>query len=273
MKIPRMIHQTVENLQQVLPEYANNRDFLSQINPTWQMILYTADDREDFIRSSYDLEVLNAYLSIDPRYGAARADFFRYLVVYNQGGLYLDIKATAYKTLDSVVNASDTFVTAQWPLKIDGIDTSQVGIHADLGHPEYQNWFILGARKNIVLEKVITRVLNNINGYSAFKFGVGKMGVIRTTGPVAYSKAIHEFVINGLVRLSTNEELGFRPTIHPIISARTPFPNKQVTPHYSSLKIPIVKKSNFQSYVIAQIFRVRHKVMRSCKHFVDKWWT
>jgi mannosyltransferase OCH1-like enzyme len=269
MKISRVIHQTVENMQQVLPEYANNRDFLSRINPTWQMILYTSDDREDFIRSTYDLEVLKAYLSIDSRYGAARADFFRYLVVYDQGGLYLDVKATAYKPLDTVVNASDTFVTAQWPLHIDGIDTSKVGIHDELAHPEYQNWFILGAQKSVVLENVIATVLSNINRYSAVSFGVGKMGVIRTTGPIAYSNAIHNFVVNGQVRLSTNEELGFRPTIHPITSNRAPFPNRQVTPHYSSLKIPIVKKSKFQSYVTAQIFRVIHKAMRGWKRFID----
>ena len=87
MAIPQIIHQTVENIQHLLPEYEDNRREMSRVNPSWDLQLYTSEDREDFIRSVYGGKILNAYMSIDKRYGAARADFFRYLVVYELGGL------------------------------------------------------------------------------------------------------------------------------------------------------------------------------------------
>ena len=262
MKIPRKIHQTVENLQQVLPEYVHNRQEMSRLNPLWEVKLYTSDDREDFIRSAYGKEILNAYLSIDRRYGAARADFFRYLVVLNLGGLYLDIKATATKPLDTIICEEDTFIVAQWPTYIDGVDMSSVGRHKELSFREYQNWFVLGAPKHVILERLVEEILRNIKSYNPFINGVGKMGVLRTTGPIAYSKVVHKHIKIGGVRVTTNEELGFKPTIHTIIDDKTPFMNRQSTPHYSSLRIPIISSSKFSTFIVYNLFNAGHKCKR-----------
>lgn len=37
---------------------------------------------------------------------------------------------------------------------------------------------------------MIQKVINNIDSYDAVKHGVGGMGVLRTTGPIAYTLAI-----------------------------------------------------------------------------------
>jgi mannosyltransferase OCH1-like enzyme len=262
MKIPQVIHQTVENLGQVLPAYARNREEMSALNPHWKINLYTADDREDFIRSVYGKELLNAYLSIDRRYGAARADFFRYLVVLELGGLYLDIKATATKSLDAVIGADDKFITAQWPSMIDGIDITSVGFHQDLGFREYQNWFILAAPKHLVLERVVEKVLKNLTEYNPYVCGVGKSGVLRTTGPIAYSKVVHQFIEIPGVRVATNEQLGLRPSVHRVTNDQNPFPNMQSSPHYSTLRVPIVHKSIVSSLLVSCYFRIRQIPLR-----------
>ena len=266
MKIPRIIHQTVDNLQQVLPEYENNRQEMSKLNPLWKVKLYTSDDREDFIRSAYGNEILDAYLSIDHRYGAARADFFRYLVVLDLGGLYLDIKATATKPLDTVIYKEDTFIAAQWPTCIDGVDMSSVGRHKELSFREYQNWFLLSAPKHVILERVVEEILRNIKSYNPFINGVGKLGVLRTTGPIAYSKVVHKNLKVSGVRVATNEELGLKPTVHRIIDDQTPFPNKQSTPHYSSLRVPIISSSKFSTFIVYIIFKTSHK----CKNIIHR---
>jgi mannosyltransferase OCH1-like enzyme len=266
MLIPRLVHQTVESPKQLLKEYDENRNYLAAKNPEWFINLYFSSDREDFIRTNYDKQVISSYLSIDEKYGAARADFFRYLVVYHEGGLYLDIKSTALKPLNSVILPSDSFVTAQWPQEIDGVDISGIGIHKDLPFPEYQNWFILAAPKNIILENVITGILRNLHNYNPITYGVGKRGVLRTTGPLAYSQIIHTFVQEGLARLSTNDELGLRPTVHKIESSENPFPNRQENSHYSDLRIPIVRKSEIHSYVVDKITRIIHKLKKIRKY-------
>jgi mannosyltransferase OCH1-like enzyme len=262
MKIPRIIHQTVDNLQQVLPEYENNRQEMSKLNPLWKVKLYTSDDREDFIRSAYGNEILDAYLSIDHRYGAARADFFRYLVVLDLGGLYLDIKATATKPLDTVIYKEDTFIAAQWPTCIDGVDMSSVGRHKELSFREYQNWFVLSAPKHVVLERVVEEILRNIKSYNPFINGVGKMGVLRATGPIAYSKVVHGHIQVGGIRIATNEELGFKPTIHEIVDDKTPFLNRQSNAHYSSLRLPLISSSKFSTFIVSNFFKASYRCKR-----------
>ena len=244
----------------MLPDYVENCQYIATSNPDWKMNLYYSQDREDFIRKEFDSEILNAYLSIDSRYGAARADFFRYLVVYVEGGLYLDIKATAMKPLSGVIRDEDQFVAAHWPEQIDGIDLTEIGKHKELGFPEYQNWFILSTKKNIVLENVINEILQNLRDYRPMKHGVGKNGVLRTTGPVAYSRAIHSFFLNGTARLATNEELGLKPTIHTIQSSEFPFPNMQNTKHYSDLRIPLIRRSALHSSLVSLLYRLLFKL-------------
>jgi mannosyltransferase OCH1-like enzyme len=259
MLIPKILHQTIENVDQLLPEYSANIKNILRMNPDWQHRLYTSIEREDFIRRNFDKRILAAYLSIDPRYGAARADFFRYLVIFQEGGLYLDIKSTALKKLNSVISPIDKFVTAQWPNQINGVDLSDIGIHEDLSFPEYQNWFILASPKSIVIERVIERVMANIKNYRPIKTGVGKIGVLRTTGPIAYSLVVQEFVASEEVRLSTNDDLGFSPTIYPILDNRNPFPNKQNSAHYSELRIPVIKRSTLQSIFVAIFMKFHYK--------------
>ena len=270
MAIPRIIHQTVENIQHVLPEYEDNRREMLRINPNWELRLYTSEDREDFIRSVYGREILNAYMSIDRRYGAARADFFRYLVVFEMGGLYLDIKATATKKLDSVFFDEDSFITAQWPYFIDGTDITSIGYHDDLSFREYQNWFILATPKHEILERVIKEVVKNLTNYNPFTCGVGKIGVLRTTGPIAYSRVVHQFIHSVGVRVSTNEQLGLKPTVHKITSDQNPFPNMQRVPHYSTLRVPIVYKSRIHDFIVSNFFTIRHKLGRMSKKFKSK---
>lgn len=40
------------------------------------------------------------------------------------------------------------------------------------------------------LRAVIERVVSNVDNYSPWRFGVGSIGVLRVTGPVAYTLAI-----------------------------------------------------------------------------------
>ena len=52
----------------------------------------------NYIRREYGESILSCYLRIDPVYGAARADLFRYLLLYRTGGVYLDIKSAARRS-------------------------------------------------------------------------------------------------------------------------------------------------------------------------------
>ena len=216
MSIPKVIYQTTYDLDNLRPEYIRNRKAIAELNPSWQLYLYSDEDITDFIKSEFDSEMLRYYKKINPKYGAARADFFRYLIIYKFGGLYLDIKSTTTKSLDSVINDSDQFITSTWPTNIDGVDTSHWGRYSNLESSEYQNWFILSSANSKILKEVITSVCNNLDHYDPFRQGVGRMAVLETTGPIAYSRIVHKYLSRGEARLATNEELGLRYSIYSI---------------------------------------------------------
>src|ERR1700692_1394936 len=113
-QIPRIIHQIYFS-QAPLPDVLiRNINHIKDMNPNWEHRLYDDAAINHFIASHYPSDYLDLYLKINPKYGAARADFFRYLLMYKCGGVYLDIKASTIKPLDGTIREEDRFLLAGW---------------------------------------------------------------------------------------------------------------------------------------------------------------
>ena len=81
-----------------LPEIAiQTEQMLRELNPEYEITVVDNKFIEPFIRENYGDIVWNYYLRIDPSYGAVRADFLRYLILYKEGGIYTDLKVSASK--------------------------------------------------------------------------------------------------------------------------------------------------------------------------------
>jgi inositol phosphorylceramide mannosyltransferase catalytic subunit len=190
-RIPRILHQTYASSK--LPEALRlNVDELTQANPGWDHRLYDDAAIEHFIAEHYGADVLAAYRRIDPKYGAARADLFRYLAVYRLGGVYLDIKSRFTRPIDEVLAGDEQFVISRWN-NAPGETYENFGMHRDLAQVpggEIQQWHVIAAPGHPFLRAVIERVLTGIDEYSPWRTGVGKIGVLRLTGPIAYTLAI-----------------------------------------------------------------------------------
>ena len=132
MAIPKLIHQTLRNTIDLNPILAANIFKLKQLNPNWAHRFYDNNDQRMFISKFYGAEVLKSFDKINAQYGAARADFFRYLLVYELGGVYLDIKSTANKALDDVLRNDDAFILSQWANKA-GEPYENWGKHPEFG--------------------------------------------------------------------------------------------------------------------------------------------
>jgi len=254
MLIPKLIHQTTGNPAKLGDVYLNNIKDITNLNPLWEYKIYSDDDCCDFIYDNYGEEFLNIYLSIDPKYGAARADLFRYLVIYEKGGLYLDIKSTCYKPLDENIKPDDTLILSHWPSSLHGIDIPLTGFHKEFLIPEFQNWFILASQHNRIIESVVTEVVKNLESYSPFRDGVGIRATLSTTGPITFTKSIIPYLNDPGVRVSTNSDLGMNYSIFKIESTSLKHPDAENKKHYRDLLIPLVKKSRFNSLLVEKIF-------------------
>jgi hypothetical protein len=184
-KIPNVIYQTFprKNLPAELEE---NVAYIKELNPNFEHVLFDDDDIVWFIREEYGPDVLAYYERINPKYGAARADLFRYLLIYKKGGVYLDIKSRMSQPLSRIIKPADRFLLAKWG------DYNLVLHHelANIPGGEFQNWHVIGVQGHPFLKGVIESVLLNIDKYRPWLHGVGKNAVIRVTGPVAYTLAI-----------------------------------------------------------------------------------
>lgn len=220
--IPRVIHQTF--MTKKLPaELQENVDNLKRLNPGWKHIIHDDDDIKQFIEENYGPGILTYYERINPRYGAARADLFRYLLLYKCGGVYLDIKSTCTRPLDEVLQPDDRYILSKWRNKPgeshEGFGTSKEVAH--LAGGEYQQWHIIAAPGHPFLKAVLETVLTNIDNYRPWLHGTGGIGVLRLTGPLAYTLAIQPLLPTAAYRAVANETVvGLQYNIYKTTSHR-----------------------------------------------------
>ena len=260
--IPKLIHQTFPS-KNLPPPVAGNVHALRFENPDWAYTLYDDNDIMDFIHDAYGNAILASYQRLSPLYGAARADFFRYLLMYQLGGAYLDIKSTVVRPLSEALTFDEGFVLSKWR-NGPGEEFEGSGIHPELAavpRGEFQQWFIICEPQHPYLAAVIDRVLENIARYRPWGAGVGRTGVLRLTGPIAYTLAIEP--IRGRhkhVELHSHDEIGLRYNALGTYDHRTFF--KQ---HYTQLDSAIVQPEGLNrlatgAYIAAR--RLKHRLMR-----------
>jgi len=194
--IPRIIHQTFYD--RVLPErLQQNVDRLRVMNPDWEYRFYDDADIAAFIKENYPPAVWAYFQRIDPVYGAARADIFRYLLLYKFGGVYLDIKSSALEPFNATLQPNDQFILSKWH-RADG-DYEDFGKLYDLRHlegGEYQQWHIICAPGHPFLKEVLETIFSNIDIYDPYLHETGKRGVLRVTGPIPFTLAISRIQAN-----------------------------------------------------------------------------
>jgi FkbM family methyltransferase len=115
--IPKQIIQTWEHkelgqeFQKIVDSWKNN-------NPTYDYKLIDKEEREQFIKSNFGLDVFNTYNSIVP--GANKADLFRYCYLYIKGGVYADIDSLCIGNLDNfLLNDIDFVVPIDFNININ----------------------------------------------------------------------------------------------------------------------------------------------------------
>lgn len=232
--ISRIIHQTHDETE--IPEiFQSNVENLKHKNPKWKYIYWNAKNRHDFIYDFFGWEMLNAYLSINPRYGAARADFFRYLCIYQLGGVYLDLKSGCDVPLDNIIHPDDQYLLSQWHNK-KGESAEGCGLGPEVASVpggEYQQWHIIAAAGHPFLMHVVKNMLTRINRYSENFYGNGKLSVLRVTGPYVYTMSIFPHLNEFSHRFFDYEQSGL---IYTTIGDHT----KAFKHHYSQETLPLI---------------------------------
>lgn len=237
-RIPRHLVHIVPSHEGLRPELRQNLMNLARANPTWQQRIFSDAEAEQFVREHFAPRYALALSRLDRAYGPARSDLMRYLIMSRLGGVYLDNKSGLDRPLDHILKPDDEFIISQWQTGPGGVHKG-LGIHPELAEVEggeYQNWVIVTRPQHPFLLAVIEQVVDNIERYSRQRFGTGKNGVLRLTGPIAYTLTIHPLLSQAVYRRVVCVEAGFiyatsGSTEHHVLSDKL---------HYSRLSHAIV---------------------------------
>lgn len=142
-------------------------DHFKGLNPGYKYHLYNDDDIDNFVNEHYKGEIADCYNKLNII--VAKVDFWRYLVLYKYGGIYLDMDSSIEKSLDELIkNEDEAIITAE-------------------GNPDlYVQWALIFSKGHPILKKTIELVVDNIKN-DKYHNNIHKM-----TGPTVYTRAINE---------------------------------------------------------------------------------
>lgn len=167
-KIPATLWQTNYSNRVTLPIYLNYF-FNRLLSPTYVYRFMDNEDCLEFITENCPKRIVEAYKKL--RIGAAKADFWRLLVLQKEGGVYMDIDAHLVWPLPFMIKPDD----------------EEMYVKSRPDH--YTNYFLASKKDNPTFEKIIAIVLKNIEE--------GKLpSVYELTGPPTVNQAIGNRKVN-----------------------------------------------------------------------------
>jgi mannosyltransferase OCH1-like enzyme len=168
MAIPKQIFQTFKSKK--LPFLTKFHIWnLKRKNPEYTYHFYDDAAIESFLVENCDEKILHAYKKLT--IGAAKADFFRYAILYIKGGVYLDIDSLITTKIDDFILPTDEALIA---LEGHGHHYCQWALFFNAGHP--------------FLKQLLEDIVDNIE-QNRFPNDVHQ-----TTGPTAYTLAIKKVI-------------------------------------------------------------------------------
>jgi mannosyltransferase OCH1-like enzyme len=166
--IPKTIHQTWKTLD-VPDKWKDAVKSCKNIHNDYKHKIWTDKMMEDFVKNEYP-DFYNTYMSY--KYNIQRCDAFRYLVLYKQGGIYLDMDIVCKKKLESF-------------LKYDLVLTKSSNVSTS-----YTNSFYMVIPNHPFIKFCIDNLPKYINSYSSF----GKhVHVMNSTGPLFLTNMLEKY--------------------------------------------------------------------------------
>ncbi len=167
-KIPKIIWQTNYTNKVSLPVYLNYL-FNRLMSLDYEYRYTSTEGRLEYLKANSTQEVVDAYEDLIN--GASQADLWRLVVLYNEGGLYMDIDAHFIWPLNKIIEPEyeELFLTTKRHMS---------------------NYFIAVQKGNQIIKDTIDLVVKNIQTKNI------DGGVYILTGPGALNEAIGEKKVN-----------------------------------------------------------------------------
>lgn len=164
--IPKVIYQTyyTKNLPSQILDINKK---MMDVNPDYTYQFYDDLEMREFIVKNYDDETV--YLFDRLNVGAAKADFWRYLILYKNGGIYIDLDSQIYGKLDDLITSDDEAI-----------------ISREGHYGKFLQWCLMFSHSHPILKICIDKCKENIKNKKT-------NNIIDLTGPTVFSESINEY--------------------------------------------------------------------------------
>lgn len=166
--IPKVIYQTWKTKELPL-SIQTIRQQLQERNPQYTLVLFDDNDIDIWMKTNMSPDIVQAYSELNV--GAAKADFWRYCILYTNGGVYLDIDSDIHTPLDLFIKEDDTAVLSR-----------------ESNKGTFLQWLMIFTKGHPILKTTIEIVTKNIQNRQF-------TDIVQLTGPFTFTTAIHTVLL------------------------------------------------------------------------------
>lgn len=163
--IPKHIFQSWHT-KDFHPQVQKYIDEIKSKNPEYTHTIFTDSEMDSFVNEHFRGVIADCYNRLNII--VAKVDFWRYLILYKYGGVYLDMDSYINKPLRELIRDEDECV-----------------ITAENNPGLFVQWALIFNKGHPILKTVIDLIVSNIQNNS-FPNDIHKM-----TGPSVFSKAVN----------------------------------------------------------------------------------
>ena len=205
-RIPFIIYRTWKN-KNLTEQFKNAWNKTAKYNPEFKQLLYTDLDVNNFINDFDYPGLKKAYNRINPRYGAARADLFRYAILYKNGGFYMDIKTYTDCSIKDKLGNDDAFLLSKWKGNIYRgnkffFENHFLSFSGKLG--EWEQYWLACEKEHPMMKAILDRCIENILNPKSNNLILNNTEksinsphiVFVTTGPLMMTYVVDNFIAN-----------------------------------------------------------------------------
>jgi mannosyltransferase OCH1-like enzyme len=181
---------------------------LQKNNPEFNFYFFDDRDMDAYMAVNWSgREIFNVYSNLN--FGAARADIWRYCILYDRGGIYLDFDSNLNFRLDDIPvdadeiiafesNLLNTIVSPRYTPASDFFRNADL-VARRLDYPQNValQWLLVTRKGHPILERTISNIENSANFFRGRRVMSVRRAVCNFTGPVAFTRSVWEYVAAG----------------------------------------------------------------------------
>ncbi len=168
--IPKIIYRSWFT-QNMPPKVDKSIKKLKRLNPEYDHIIYTDSQIEDYVNANFDEKIKKAFNSLE--HIVPKVDFWRYLILYKNGGIYVDIDSSVNEPLNKIIDSGN-----------EGI------VSAEKNKDNFVQWALFFKKGHPILKEVIEIVTKNINNNLYPNYLNNPEDLIKLTAGGPFTKAI-----------------------------------------------------------------------------------